>query len=61
MPYLEYGVFEKEEITCPKCQWKGLGSELQIEGYSDEHFIIDLSCPNCSEHIGFTQPSTLSD
>lgn len=58
MAYLKYGVFENEEIACSKCKWKGLGSELKLEGFSDEHFIIDLSCPNCHEHIGHTQPPT---
>lgn len=56
MPYLEYGVFEKKEISCPKCNWKGLGSELNIEDCSEEHLIIDFSCPKCFEHIGYIYP-----
>jgi len=61
MAFLKYGVFEKEEITCTNCNWKGLGSELIVEGFSDEHFIIDFSCPNCHEHIGHTQPPTINE
>jgi hypothetical protein len=60
MPYLEYGVFKYEEVKCPKCSWKGLGKELQIEEISESSFIIDFCCPKCGEHIGFTQPPMTS-
>jgi predicted RNA-binding Zn-ribbon protein involved in translation (DUF1610 family) len=56
MSYLTYETFREEIITCKKCEWKGLGSELQIEEFHESSFIIDYYCPKCGEHIGFTQP-----
>ena len=61
MSYLEYTAFETQEIICPKCGWIGLGKELSIEEYSEEHGIIDFCCPKCFEHIGFTQPPMKSE
>ena len=47
--YLEK-VFE-----CPECHWKGKGKELDIENFSELHFIIDFECPKCFNHIGSGQ------
>jgi len=56
MSYLAYESFREETISCKKCEWQGLGSELQIEEFHESSFIIDYCCPQCGEHIGFTQP-----
>jgi hypothetical protein len=61
MPFLEYYEFEKQEMTCPDCGWKGLGKELKVEEISESSFIIDFCCPKCFEHIGFTQPPLIQD
>jgi hypothetical protein len=61
MPFLEYNKFEKQEITCSACGWKGLGKELKIEDMSESSFIIDFCCPKCYEHIGYTQPPLIEE
>ena len=61
MPFLEYNTFEKQQITCPACGWKGLGEKLKIEEFDENNFIIDFCCPKCFEHIGYTQPPLLNE
>ena len=52
---VNYFTFKKEDFVCPKCGWKGKGSELSDGDFSEEHAICDLECPSCFEHIGFWQ------
>ena len=47
--------FNDQNYTCPECHWQGKGSELDIENFSEEHFIVDFECPKCGEHIGSGQ------
>ncbi len=53
--YLNYFKFKVESITCPKCSWEGLGSELKYGEYSESGFIVDMDCPKCHETIGYFQ------
>lgn len=45
-------VFSKDDVPCPKCTWKGKGSEVKQEQLllTDA---IELYCPTCDGYIGF--------
>ena len=58
--HLNYFTYKQQDLACSKCMWRGDGKDLSIEGVSAEHFIIDLACPACGEHVGFVQ-APLSD
>lgn len=47
--------YEAQNFTCPNCSWEGKGYELDIENFSEDHFIIDFECPECYQHIGSGQ------
>jgi len=60
MPVLTYGVFQREDFTCPKCGWAGKGIELQaIELY--ESMVIDMGCPKCLEYMGCMMAPTTEE
>lgn len=52
---INLNTYQSKEFTCPNCSWQGKGSELDTENFSEDHFIIDLECPKCGEHIGSGQ------
>ena len=52
---VNYFTYKNEDFTCLKCSWNGKGSELSNGDFSEEHFIGDLDCPLCGEHIGAWQ------
>lgn len=52
--------YKLQDFKCPKCNWQGKGSKLDIENISEEHWIIDFECPKCSEHIGSGQSRLLT-
>ena len=51
----QYPTYKSEIVACPKCKWRGKGSELENDEYFPESNILDLNCPACHEHIGFVQ------
>lgn len=50
-----YFTYREESVICPSCGWQGKGWELSHGDFSYEHFIMDLDCPKCFEHLGFWQ------
>lgn len=52
---LNYFTFKRDDITCPKCGWKGKGAELSYGDYDAFNSICDMDCPACHEHVGFWQ------
>lgn len=45
-------ILAANHVSCPKCQWKGLGTDVKQE----ELFLtdaIELYCPTCEGYLGF--------
>lgn len=57
---INLNTYKDENFTCPKCGWKGKGSEFDIENFSVKHSMIDFECPKCVEHIGSGQPDLVA-
>jgi DnaJ-class molecular chaperone len=45
-------VLLSQEITCPKCNWQGKGTEIKQEELILTH-AIELYCPSCNGYMGF--------
>ena len=52
---VDYDSYKEQTFTCPKCNWKGKGSELAHGDFSEFHFIGNLECPKCYHEIAFWQ------
>jgi len=52
---VNFFTFKLDDFVCTKCGWGGKGAELKNGDFSETHFICDLDCPSCFEHIGFWQ------
>lgn len=58
---LNYFTFKLDSITCKKCDWSGLGSDLNYGEWSGEGFICEMNCPKCNEVVGFWQAPLKSE
>ena len=58
---LDYRTYKTEDFTCPKCGWQGKGEKLEIDAFSEVHFICDLDCPKCAHHFGHFQVPILDE
>lgn len=55
-PVFSTTIFTKDDVACPKCSWRGRGSDIQRE----ELFLtdaIELYCPTCDGYMGFVSSS----
>ncbi|MCU7548214.1 hypothetical protein OCK74_03770 [Chitinophagaceae bacterium LB-8] len=43
--------FDETIITCPHCNWKGLGSETNIIDLYGISKLREVHCPNCDNFI----------
>ena len=46
-----YYTYKSETLTCPKCNWKGLGSETFVSDLSEIHTFRDIECPKCDQTL----------
>lgn len=44
--------FDDQELTCPKCGWKGLGTDANVADFYGIGKFKEVSCPNCDEFLG---------
>lgn len=47
---MNYYKYEKQRLTCPKCNWSGLGKDCPYGDAFGELF--EILCPECHEEIG---------
>ena len=55
----DYYTYKKHIYQCKKCDWQGLGSELQQGEMFDALF--ELDCPSCSETVTFVSYPTIDE
>lgn len=44
--------FDDQPLVCPKCGWKGTGSDANIVGFYGIGKFKQVTCPQCDEHLG---------
>lgn len=44
--------FDEQVLTCPKCGWKGKGSEAIIIDLYGLSKVQEVHCPNCDHYLG---------
>lgn len=44
--------FDDQPLTCPKCGWKGIGSETHILDFYGIGKFKEVTCPKCDEYLG---------
>jgi Zn finger protein HypA/HybF involved in hydrogenase expression len=59
--HLNYFTYKQQDIECSNCAWRGKGRDLVVEEIREEHWIIDLACPQCGHHVGFVQSPLVSE
>lgn len=59
-PIYSTAIFSKDDVSCPKCHWRGHGSHVQQEELilTDA---IELYCPTCDGYLGFVNSSDDSE
>lgn len=46
-----YYTYKSKTVTCPKCNWEGLGSDTFLSDLSEIHTFRDIECPKCEATI----------
>jgi transcription initiation factor IIE alpha subunit len=46
-----YDTYKFETFNCPKCNWRGLGSEAFLSDLSEIHTLRDVECPKCDQTL----------
>ncbi len=44
--------FDDQQLSCPKCQWKGTGADAVIIDFYGITKTKEVHCPDCDEKIG---------
>lgn len=44
--------FSDQQVTCPRCGWKGAGSEAHVAEFYGIGKFKEVLCPNCDSHLG---------
>lgn len=53
-------IFSTDDVTCPKCNWSGPGSDI----HQEDLFLtdaIELYCPRCDGYMGFVNSQDEQD
>lgn len=59
-PIYSAAIFSKDDVSCPKCHWRGHGSHVHQEELilTDA---IELYCPTCDGYLGFVNSADDSE
>ena len=55
-PIYSAAIFNHDDVSCPKCNWKGPGRDI----HQEDLFLtdaIELYCPTCDGYMGFVNSS----
>jgi len=44
--------FDDHPLTCPKCGWRGVGSDAIVVDFYGIGKFKEVTCPNCDEYLG---------
>ena len=48
----DHGTFDDQVLTCPKCGWKGTGTNANVADFYGIGKFKEVTCPNCDEFLG---------